>query len=254
MKKILLPAFCCLAMAMNAQKTICFQDKTVETSRGKFQVTNGVSQDEYIKAKVTITNLTDKILVIKPEESYYTTPQAKCFSKDRWMVIASHDQESKVIDAKGYGIKTNDATLNLSVYTCREPEVTSAPPIPLKPKKEIQVGNFRLTLDMYEESKTGIVFKFSVKYTGDKLGQCRPGKAMVKSASGGEFKNSKETDRVVSFMKDEEHLVGFTFYVDKKQDYTLYLNDMLTELTPESPDNTTIQLQIDDAKTKEKNK
>ena len=87
------------------------------------------------------------------------------------------------------------------------------------------------------------------------MGTVRPGKASLKSASGKEFKNFKEVQKVLNFKKGDDFLVGFLFYVEnKKEDETLYFNDMLTESDPVKTTSATVDLKIDETLTKEKNK
>jgi hypothetical protein len=256
MKIILISLFGFGFLAGSAQETICFADITKETPIARYAVTNAVCQDDIIKAKVKVTNLTDEPIVIKPEECFFTTPKGNVFDRGRWIVIGAHEEKAEVIAAKGDGIKCKEATLNINgVYLCEDTIATTAEPIKLKPEKELRIGDFKLELDGYDQDKTEIAFKYKVTYVGNKIGICRPGKASLKSNSGKEFKNSKEVHRAVNFKKNDDFLVGFLFYVEnKKEEETLYFNDMFTESDPVKSTSAAVELKIDEAITKEKNK
>jgi hypothetical protein len=256
MNRLLLPLFCFSFLFSNAQETICFGDVTKETNVARYVVTNAVCQDDVIKAKVRVTNLTDNAIVIKPEECFFTTPKGNSFDKGRWFIVGAHEEKAEVIAAKGDGIKCKEATLNINgVYSCIDTTTTTVQPMKLEPQKEIRVGNFLLELDGYDKDKTEIAFKYKVTYVGNKVGTVRPGKASLKSASGKEFKNFKEVQKVLNFKKGDDFLVGFLFYVEnKKEDETLYFNDMLTESDPVKTTSATVDLKIDETLTKEKNK
>src|SRR4051812_9696608 len=100
-------------------ETVFFEDNSIETPLAKIAVMNAISEADVIKAKVKVTNYTDKALVIKPEECSYSAVAGEVFSKDRWMIIAPRGQEAKTIDVKGDNLKTDQTTFKIGgFYAC----------------------------------------------------------------------------------------------------------------------------------------
>jgi hypothetical protein len=259
MKNAFTAAILLLTCHLNSQnkikyETVFFEDKTVETPVARYMLTGVLSEDEVIKAKVKITNYTDKTLVIKPEECSFSTPAGDLVSKDRWIVIAPRQQEAKTIDVKGNGIKTDATTLKLNgIYVCNNSTPVAGKDMPLPPEKELKIGNFELELDTWDRDGKEIMIKYRVTYLGDQIGQFAPGKVVLKSPEGAVFKNDKEKDRVYSFKKKEDFLCGFLFISDSKKDNTLMWQDAFSEAVPEKTEAVSIDLKMDAAKTKEKN-
>ena len=198
MRLLLLYTFCTLSLFSFSQKkikyeTVFFEDKTFESPTIKINVTGALSEFDVIKSKLKVNNYSDKTIVIKPEECYFTTHQGNIFSRDKWIVIAPRDNESKVIDIKADNIKTDSTTLHLNgMYICKTQDTFSAPSMPMPPQKEISIGNFRLELDGFDRDGKEIMVRYKVRYAGDKIGMCIPSKVTLKSAEGGEYKNQKE--------------------------------------------------------------
>ena len=231
-----------------------FEDVTFESPTIKINVTGAVSQFDIIKTKLKVSNFGNKTIVIKPEECYFTTHQGNIFSRDKWIVVAPREHESKVIDIKTDNIKTDSTTLHLNgMYMCKSQEVYSAPAMPVPPEKEVKIGNFRLALDGFDRDGKEIMVRYKVKYVGDKIGMCIPSKVTLKSAEGGEYKNQKEKDKTHIFRKNEDLIIGFLYVSDSKKDNTLYWNDAFSESIPEKIEDITIELKIDLIKTKDKN-
>ena len=115
---IALYSFSSLSYAQTKLKyeTIFFNDETAENATARVALTSAVSESEFIKAKVKVVNFTNKALVVKPEECSYTTTQGELFSKDKWMVIAPHQEEAKVIDVKGDNLKTDATTFKFNGF------------------------------------------------------------------------------------------------------------------------------------------
>lgn len=259
MKKHLLLFFSCLSLFATAQKqikyeTVFFEEKTFETPTLRINITGGVSEFDIIKSKVKVSNFSDKTMVIKPEECFYTTPQGNIFSKDRWIIVAPRQHEAKVIDIKADNIKTDSTSFNLNgIYICNKVETTPAPAMPLPPQKELTIGNFKLELDGFDRDGKEIMLRYKIKYIGDKIGMFTPSKVTLKSPEGGEYKNQKGKEAIFAFKKNEDALVGFLYLSDSKKDNILNWNDAFSESTPEKADNIAIGLKMDLIKTKDRN-
>lgn len=244
----------CVAGSICAQdklkyEKVYYEEKTVETPTARYLISGAISDDEMMKAKVKVTNYTDKALVIKPEECTI----ADIPSKDRLFIVAPRQQEAKTIDVKGNNLRTKTSTLKMNgIYICNKVDIVVAPDVPLPPPDELMVGPFKLTLDGWDRDGKEIMIKYKVRYMGDKVGLCAAGKVMLKSP-GGEFKNQKEKDRVFAFKNKEDFLVGFLFNSDSKNDNSLVWKDAFSEAIPEKTDAVNIELVMDEAKTKDKN-
>lgn len=256
---VYLTLFGLIAQSFSAQQkikyeTVFFDDNAVETTHAKLAITDGVAEKEFIKVKLKVTNYTDKALVIKPEECSFTTQQGEIFSKDKWMVIAPRQQESKVIDVKGEDLKTTETTFKINgFYLCAASETIATSEMPLPPQKELSIGNFKLELDGWDRDGKEIMIKYIVKYTGDKIGLFNPGKVLLKSPEGGVYKNQKEKDKTFSFKKKEDFLIGFLYLSDSKKDNIIQWNDAFSEASPQKLEAISIPIKMDLAKTKDKN-
>lgn len=258
MKKLIFINFCFLSLISTAQKkikyeTVFFEDKTIETPSMRINITGAVSESDVIKSKVKVSNFSDKTMVIKPEECFYTTPQGNLFSKDRWIIVAPRQHEAKVIDVKADNIKTDSTSIHINgIYVCNQLTIMNTAPTAVPPEKELKIGNFSLELDGFDRDGKEIMIKYKVKYVGDKIGIYTPSKVKLKSATG-EFNNLKNKDDVFVFNKNEDMLIGFLFNSDSKKDNLLNWNDAFAESTPEKIESITIELKMDLIKTKDKN-
>jgi hypothetical protein len=235
-------------------ETIFFEDNSIETPLAKISVMNVISEADLIKGKIKVANYTDKALVIKPEECSYLAPAGEVFSKDRWMIIAPHQQETKTIDVKGDNLKTEQTTFKVGgFYSCNQVEITKAPDMQLPPQKELTIGNFKLELDGFDQDGKEIMIRYKIRYMGDKVGLLNPSLVLVKSPTGNEFKNQKEKDRIFAFAKKEDYLVGFTYMSDSKKENILMWKDAFGEGIPEKTVAVSIDLKMDLPKTKDKN-
>ncbi|HWY10036.1 MAG TPA: hypothetical protein VN026_01865, partial [Bacteroidia bacterium] len=226
----------------------------VETTNAKITLSNVVSESEFIKGKVKVVNYTDKALLIKPEECSYSTPTGDVFSKDKWMVIAPRQQESKTIDVKGDNVKTRETTLKINgLYICNTVEIITKTDMPLPPEKYLAIGGFKLELDEWEHNGKKIMIKYRVLYLGDKIGLFDAGKVLLKSPDSSEFKNQKDKDKVMAFGKGEGHLIGFVYFCDSKKDNILEWKNAFSEGTPEKLEAVNVSVKVDLPKTKEKN-
>ncbi len=259
MRNLLFLTFCSLSLLSYSQKkikyeTVFFEDKNYESPTIKINLTGALSEFDLIKTKVKVYNYGDKTIVVKPEECYFTTHQGNVFSRDKWIVIAPRDNESKVIDIKTDNIKTDSTTLHLNgMYICKTQEIYAAQAMLLPPEKEVKIGNFRLELDGFDRDGKEIMIRYKVRYVGDKIGMCVPKNITLKSPENGEYKNQKEKDKIHVFRKNEDMIIGFLYISDSKKDNTLHWNDAFSESIPEKIDNIAIDLNIDLIKTKDKN-
>lgn len=244
----------CILAQITQYATIFFEDKTVETPNSRFFIGGVMAEDNFIKAKVKITNFTDKTLVVKPEECSYVTPAGEIFSKDKWMVIAPREQESKTIDVKGDGIKTEAVTLKLNgLYICNNMEIITAPDSPLIPEEVIMIGKFMIVLNDVDRNGKELRLKMKITYTGDKVGIFNPSHVYLKSSGGVESQNQKGKDKMFSFKPKEDFSIGFLFLTDSKKDNVIAWKDAFSEGTPEKTQGLTIDFKMDLTKTKAKN-
>jgi hypothetical protein len=132
-------------------------------------------------------------------------------------------------------------------------EIIKTQDMPLPPEKDVIIGGFKLELDEYDRDGKEIMIRYRMQYIGDKVGMFDPGKVLLKSPEGGEYKNQKDKDKIMAFQKKEAHLVGFAYISDSKKDNILEWKDAFSEGTPEKLEAVNITVKIDLPKTKEKN-
>jgi len=235
-------------------EVVYFEDNSTENTLGKFNLVDAVAEKEFIKGRLKVTNYTDKTLVIKPTECAFSSPQGDVNSRDKWLIIAPHQQDSKVIDSKGYNMKTTTTALKINgLYICNKIEINKAQEMSLPPQKEVKIGNFVLILDGWDRDGKEIMIKYLVKYLGDNVGMFTPNKVTLKSPEGGEYKNQKNKDDVFAFKKFDDKLVGFLYLSDSKKDNVINWNEAFSEGTLEKAENTTIEVKMNLPKTKDRN-
>jgi hypothetical protein len=235
-------------------ETVFFEESSVENANAKITLSNAISEKDFIKGKVKVTNYTGKALVIKPEECSYSTPVGEIFSKDKWMVIGPRQQETKTIDVKGDNLKTDKTSFKINgFYICNTVETVNAPDMQLPPQEELTIGNFKLKLDGWDRDGKEIMIKYNIRYMGDKVGMMDPGKVLLKSPGGTEYKNQKDKEKIYAFNKKEDFLIGFLYLSDSKKENVLLWKDAFSEGTPEKTESVTIETKMDLPKTKEKN-
>jgi hypothetical protein len=236
-------------------KTVYFDDNMVETPNARVSFLDAVSEDNLITGTLKIENHTGKILVVKPEECSYTIPTGEAFAKKKWMVIPPKKNETKTIDVKGENIKTKESVFKIGgFYICNSENVAVAPNAVLPPEKEIYVGNFKLELVDWINSGPETRVRYIVTYTGDKVGLLDPSEVIAKTTTGEEYKNQKTDGEILSFHKKENITVDFVFVNDSKKKNALIWNKAFSEGVPEKLNAVSFLLNMNEKKTKEKNK
>lgn len=235
-------------------EAVYFEDNSVETTNAKITLIDGVSEKDFIKAKVKIDNYTGKALLLKPEECSYTTPVGDIASKDKWMVVAPRQHESKTVDVKGDNLKTSNTTFKINgLYICNTVEIMQTQAMPLPPEKDLSIGGFKLELDGWDRDGKEILIRYRIRYMGDKVGMFDPSQVTLKSPEGGEYKNQKDKGKIYAFKKKEDILIGFMFLSDSKKENVLQWKDAFSEGTPEKLDAVSISTKMDLPKTKDRN-
>ncbi len=236
-------------------KTVFFEDNTVETPNAKVSLADVTAEDNLITGTLKIENHTSKILLVKPEECSYTIPTGEAFSKKKWLVIGPKQNGSKAIDVKGENIKTKETLFKIGgFYICNSSEIVVASNAALPPEKELYVGNFKLELVDWIQNGPQIRIRYTIIYTGDKVGLLDPSDVTIKATTGEEYKNQKDDGETLSFHKKENITVDFVFLNDSKKKNLIVWNKAFSEGIPEKLNPVSFLVKMDQNKTKEKNK
>lgn len=259
--KHLIPALLLLSSLMSFSqkkikyKTVYFEDNTVETPNAKVSLVDVISEDNLITGTLNIENHTGKILLVKPEECSYTIPTGEAFSKKKWLVIAPKQNGSKTIDVKGENIKTKETLFKTGgFYICNSSEIVVASNATLPPEKELYVGNFKLELVDWIKDGPETRIRYTITYTGDKVGLLDPSLVTLKATTGEEYQNQKNDGETLSFHKKENITVDFVFLNDSKKKNLILWNKAFSEGIPEKLSPVSFLVKMDEKKTKEKNK
>lgn len=251
---LVLSVFASFSQKKIKYKTVCFEDNTVETPNAKVSFVDVISEDNLITGTVKIENHTGKALLIKSDECSYTTPAGEVFSKNKWMVIAPRQQESKTIEIKGENLKTKETVFKIGgFYICNSSEIAVAPDAALPPEKELNVGNFKLDLVDWNKDGAEIIVRYTIKYMGDKVGLLDPSLVTIKATTGEEYKNQKNSDELLSFHKKEVYTVDFVFLNDSKKKNLIIWNKAFSEGVPEKLGAVSFLVKMDPVKTKARN-
>ncbi len=259
--KQLIPVLCLLSSLMSFSqkkikyKTVYFEDNTVETPNAKVSLLDVIAEDNLITGNLKVENHTGKILLVKPEECSYTIPTGEAFSKKKWLVVAPKQNGSKTIDVKGENIKTKETLFKIGgFYICNSSEIVVASNAALPPEKELYLGNFKLELVDWIKDGPETRIRYTVIYTGDKVGLLDPSLVTVKAATGEEYKNQKNDNETLSFHKKENITVDLVFLNDSKKKTSIVWNKAFSEGVPEKLNPVSFLVKMDQAKTKEKDK
>lgn len=236
-------------------KTVYFEDNGVETPNAKVSFFDVISEDALITGSLKIENKTGKALLVKRDECSYTTATGEVFSKNKWMVIAPHQNETKSVDIKGENLKTKETVFKIGgFYICNSSAIAVAPNAVLPPEKEIYVGNFKLELVEWGKDGPEVRIRYIVKYTGNQVGLLDPSEVTIKATSGEEYKNQKIDGEILSFNKKESITVDFVFANDGKTKNAILWNKAFSEGVPEKLGAVSFLVKMDEKKTKAKNK
>ncbi len=232
-------------------KKVYFEDNSIETPNAKVSFIDAVSEDNLITGSLRIENHTAKALLIKSDECSYAMPTGEVFSKNKWMVIAPHQNESKSIEVKGENLKTKETVFKIGgFYICNSSEIAVVANAPLPPEKELMVGNFKLDLVDWNKDGAEIIVRYTIKYMGEKVGLLDPSLVTIKATTGEEYKNQKDNEALLSFHKKEVYTVDFVFVNDSKKKNFILWNKAFSEGLPEKLGAVSFLLKMDEKKTK----
>lgn len=278
MKKIIigLMAVICAITTATAQKKevnyqkIYYKDTKAENNEVIITIGDAVSTGGETKMKLKITNKTDNFIIYKPEESTFVVNGKESKAQEKWLVIAPHESDFKILNLKGEGYNKvkNYSFVAGGLYKVLLGKATEAPEYRLPASQnDFTAGNYSVSLKKLKKETDRTDVKFSCVYNGDKLGFIFPSKAAVRMPDGKEYAGKVSSGLFAksgpvilkkgqedSFSISWDRMPGGKETDMQKVDMFIKWNDTFVEGTPENLKSETLQLEFDEATSNAKGK
>lgn len=271
MKKITLLLFTSffLSITINAQKNgvdpnyrFYYKETSFETDDYKIYIEDPIAVDGWSKFKVRIFNKTNDYIIFKPTEVEFKINGQVIPCKDKQISVPPNDEATKVIDVKGKNLQVD--TFSVIIKKVFKGAANSAPfvvndyEIPLS-TKDFKAGKFfcKTKGAVIKTDKT--LLKFLCTYEGDDLGILMPSHVTAIMPRGQENTNSnRNKGTLLDKGKSDDFIVEFKEMKGagdmQKEHFVLKWNDTFKETKVEVLSGGEFKLELDRAKTAEKNK
>jgi hypothetical protein len=272
MKKLLFASFLTLSLVSGAQdnkkKNIdpkyiyAYKETSLETDDYKIYLIDAFATDGYSKVKMRIFNKTNDYLIFKPSEFSFLINDQDLSSKDKQITVPPNDEVAKVIDVKGKNLQCDKYVLNIKAFykvtgnsTAIKVEDFVLPPA----KNDFEAGSFKCKLNKHKLNTDKSLVQFGCTYQGDGVGILDPYKCSAVMPKGQDNANSKRYDGVLLekgayedfFVEIKEIPNGGDM---QKNGFKIKWNDTFKDSKLTSLKGTKIDVELDAAKTADKNK
>ena len=249
------------AIAQESKSTFYFKNAGFENDYYKIYIEEAVNKLEYAKFKILIINKTSDYLIYKPSEVIFSINGQKLTSDDRQFTIAPHEEAWKIINTKGKGLLESKYEIiiqnlyKVSLSTAKVVEVDNLY-IPTT-MKSFTVENFQCNIQRLDIKKKKSRLKFVCVYKGDGIGIVETFKCIALLPKG--YKSPNTWSRTFLFEKDkwDEFIVDINEVSGggnmEKESFTIVWNDTFKESKIEPIKGGTIKMELDQAKTSERN-
>ncbi|TAH41775.1 MAG: hypothetical protein EYC69_07185 [Bacteroidetes bacterium] len=199
MKKVIVLSFLIIGICsgINAQESKSYAKvyyKAVSADAGPVTVSieDGVATEAYIKFKLRVRNTTSDYILVSTDNIIIKSNGQEYKNLERDLLIGPNDDDSRVIDIKGSGLRFDKFTIELKGFS-RIPAASGEVKaenfkLPIV-KNEFTAGPFKLIQLKSTKKTDDVVVKFSVDYNGDQIGIVHPGQVTLLTPKGTEFAN-----------------------------------------------------------------
>ena len=250
-------------LAVDAGYRVFYKQASFETDDYKVYIEDGMSTNAWAKCKVRIFNKTNDFLVFKPTDLIFKIGNAEIAGTDKQVVVFPNDEATRVVDVKNKDSQYDKITLEIK-QMYRVPANVAAIKVddmnlPTKDSKEFSAGNFKCTLKSAAIKMDKTLLKFVCAYEGDQLGILMPSKItaeMPKGQSNPNVNNNK--GNLLEKGKIDDFFVEFREMKDagnmQKEPFKLKWNNTFKESKSETIYGGKTTIEVDNAKSAEKNK
>lgn len=216
------------------KKVVTYRDQEVMSGGLKVIMTDASSMLNYAKAKLSLTNGSNTIIMVKPKECYYTTANGKIFSTDKDFWISVGESKNKLMDVKTPYVRIEETGLHMDgIYVLGDQIIAATGDITMFAPSRVNIGNFVLELRKIVTEKKEMVINASVIYLGENIGVFNAPEVKLKSSSGKEYTNIKFVENQIIFNKNDAHNVYYQFECPTKNEtFVLAVHDAFSEMTP----------------------
>ena len=239
----------------------CYKQTSLETDDYKIYIDDAVNENAYAKFKIRIFNKTNDYLIFKPTDITFKIGTQAIASKDKQIIILPNEEGWKVIDVKGGGFQETNYSVELkNIYkiSANSPAIKTEDLNLPSTTKEFTAGNFKCKVGKASLNTDKSILKFECAYEGDAIGILAPKKCVAVMPKGQENPNA---DRFKGCLlekgKSENFVVEFREIKGggdmQKSPFKLVWGETFKESKIEPLKGGTINMQLDQAKTTEKN-
>jgi hypothetical protein len=233
----------------------------VNTDDYKIYIEDAINEDGLSKLKIRIFNKTNDYLIFKPTDVIFKIGNQEVACKEKQMVILPNEEGWKVISVKGKGFQEEKYTLEIKNMH----KISAAPaavkvedmPLPLA-KNEFYAGKFKFTIKKADLRTDKSILRCECVYEGDGIGILTPSKCIAIMPKGQENPNA---DKFKSCLLEKGKPEGFLMEFREmkgtgdmqKEPFKLVWGETFRESKIEPITGTKINLELDAAKTGERN-
>lgn len=238
----------------------------VEEENYTLSFENMVNKMDYAKLSVKIENTSSDYLLIKREETSFTINDANYNPKKKWFFIHPNKAKSstyKVEDQTNYLVEDYELNMDGIYLVSSDGEAQDAPNFKLPASKnEMKFGDFIVKLKGLKKKTDNTVATFEVKYNGDDIAIV-DGSALgvvIPDKGNDEFANEVKGGKAKLLKKGDKCSIKAHFKISAKYADMQFANmeilwrNTFQTATPEKLEGASVDFELDEALTKEKNK
>lgn len=239
-----------------------YKETSFETDDYKIYIEDATAIDAWSKLKVRVFNKTNDYLILKPTDVTFKIDGKEIQGTDKQLIIVPNDEASKVIDVKGPGCQVDNYSITIKTLykvAANSPAIKAEDFVIPVAKNDFKAGNFKCTLKKHELKTDKSAFKFVCTYEGDGIGILAPTQIAAVTPKGQDNANyNRNKGTLLERGKSDDFIVDIREIPNsgdmQKEPWKLKWNETFKESKIEMIAGGTINLELDPAKTAEKNK
>lgn len=270
MKRLFFASLLALSLITNAQDTkknidpkyvFCYKQTSLETDDYKIYIEDAINEDGLSKFKIRIFNKTNDYLIFKPSDVIFKIGKQEIACKEKQIIVLPNEEGWKVIDVRGKGFQETNYTVelkNIHKISANSPAIKTEDFNLPASKNEVTAGNFKCTLKKADLKTDKSTLKFECVYTGNGIGILAPNKCTATMPKGQENANAnRNKGTLYEKGKKDDFVVEFKELKGggdmQKNPFKLIWGETFKESKIEPIKGGTIKMELDQAKTTEKN-
>ena len=179
-----------IAQGEKPYEKVFYKEISVENGPITISIEDAVATEAYMKFKMRVKNNSSDYILVSTDNIVMKANGLEYKNLEKDLLIGPNDDDYRVIDIKGSGLRFDKFTLELKGFSKIPAESGSDKADNFKlpiVKNELTVGQFKLVVIKSVKKADDVVLKFTVDYSGDKIGIVHPGKTALLTPKGTEF-------------------------------------------------------------------